>query len=158
LKTLVGVRHAVFEHINAALLESRDSPLSSHEWLLLQLYPTVFLGSDVFRDLFGALFTVGVTCNKPSEQMSCFVDEAQVLLDQLDGCFLSADRTTKRSAYSAFAMGLRDLAISGTVHHPCFSGTGLSIEQIKTETKSLMAKPGAHPYFFSGLQSMSLTT
>jgi hypothetical protein len=155
LETLVSVRHAVFEHINAALLVSRDKGLSCHEWLLLQLYPTAFLGSDVFRDLFGALCNVGVTNDVASEQKSCFVDEAQLLLDKLDGCFLSADRTTKWSAYSAFAKGLRSLAISGTVHHPCFSGTRLSIEQMETKTKSLMAKPGAHRYVFTVLQSMS---
>lgn len=55
----------------------------------------------------------------------------------------------------AFVNGLRELAILGTIYHPCFSGTGLSVEQIKTETNSLIVKPNTHPYFFTGLQSMS---
>lgn len=156
LKTLVGARHAVFAHINASLLASRGKCLTCHEWLLLQLYPIAFLGSDVFRDLFRSLCAAGVIpIDAREQQMSCFVDEAQVLLGKLDGYFLSADLKIGRSAYSAFAKGLRKLAISGTVHHPCFSGTGMSIEQIKTETKSLMVKPDAHNYFCTGLQSMS---
>jgi hypothetical protein len=156
LTTLMGVRHAVFKRINTALHGSRGKSLSCHEWLLLQLYPTAFLGKDVFADLFRKLCDEEVKITKVSAQMSCFMDEAQVLLEKLESFFVTKDGTQKRSAYSAFANGLRKLALrGGSVHYPCFSGTGLSIDQIKNETASLMAKPAAHPYFFTGLKSMS---
>eukprot|EP00978_Attheya_sp_CCMP212_P032160 scaffold124113_cov55-Attheya_sp.AAC.1 len=87
--------------------------------------------------------------------MSCFVDEAQMLLTKLDGYFLSKDGVEERSAYSAFVKGLHVLAIKGIVQFPCFSGTGLSIDAFGSETKSVMTKPGDHSYTFTGLKTMT---
>jgi len=57
LETLVCVRHAVFEFVDATLrLSRRGDGITCYEWLLLQLYPDKFLGCDVFRNLCDKFF------------------------------------------------------------------------------------------------------
>ena len=82
LNTLVNACHAVFAHVSALLLASRGKCLTCHEWLLLQLYPTEFLASDVFCNLFRSLCAASIIIlfDDREQRMSCFVDEAQVLL------------------------------------------------------------------------------
>eukprot|EP00978_Attheya_sp_CCMP212_P036615 scaffold167584_cov27-Attheya_sp.AAC.1 len=88
--------------------------------------------------------------------MSCFVDEAQMLLKKLDGYFLSKDGIARRSAYSAFVKGLFALAIEGHIQFPCFSGTGLSIDAFGSETNvGKMVKPQNHSYIFTELKTMT---
>uniref|UniRef100_A0A7S2XMP4 Uncharacterized protein n=1 Tax=Attheya septentrionalis TaxID=420275 RepID=A0A7S2XMP4_9STRA len=158
LETLVCVRKAVFHHVDEQLKSTGNGQgLSCHEWLLMQLYPYKFLGRDVFRDLCRIYFGQKYywECAVVEKEMSCFVDEAQMLLEELDGYFLSKDGKSKRSAYSAFVKGLHELAVNGNVLFPCFSGTGLSIGAFGSETNSVMTKPANHSYIFTKLKTMT---
>jgi hypothetical protein len=158
LKTLVCVRKAVFKGVNNKLKDLGYDGLTCWEWLLLQLYPDTFLGRDIFRDLCKTFFN-RKDCNyevgEGEQQMSCFVDEAQVLLTKLEGFFLSKTGGIPRSAYSAFVKGLYPLAVEGIIHFPCFSGTGLSMDAFEPETRSVMAKPADYRCVFTELQTMT---
>jgi len=159
LDTLVGVRFAVFQFVNAQLKENRnsDTGLSSHEWLLLQLYPKKFLGGDVFLHLCEHFLPVGLQGYQKERKMSCFVDEGQVLLQDAPQLFSSSDGTEDRTFYYAFVKGLVGLAkADSTIENPCFSGTGLSIDAMRSETRSFMVKPGGgETPFYSSFPTLS---
>jgi hypothetical protein len=160
LEKLLRVRQSVFDHIDETLKSNRHGKgLSCHEWLLLQLFPNAFLGFDVFRDVFRDISgsRINVIYSGAVMQMSCFLDEAQVLVGELKGSFLSSDGTKERSAYSAFLKGLTSIQLSGHILYPCFSGTGMSIDAYKAESKSLMNKPTmrTHRFFFAHLKTFA---
>ena len=164
LKLLVGIRLAVFDHVDAVLKKksNRDGQgLTCYEWLLIQLFPKHFLTCDVFRIIMEELF------EKETEQyipvfkatMSCFVDEVQVLARTLEKAFfVSSDGTENWSLYYAFLKGLVGME-GGNLHYPCFSGTGLSFEDFKAEAKSLINKPTFkdHSFFFFRLKNFTTT-
>ena len=80
------------------------------------------------------------------------VDEAQTLKDKLPHFFLSSDGKSKRSAYKAFVQGFTGLSEEIPIlGYPVFSGTGLSLHALQSETKSVMAKPLLHEPVFTGL-------
>ncbi|KAG7337312.1 hypothetical protein IV203_030143 [Nitzschia inconspicua] len=165
LKALLFVRTEVFRQIDTALSSRQGGRLSCYEWLIIQLFPSDVLGCDIFLDVLREIVSNksqysmdGVPVPKLERQNSCFMDEAQVLLKKLNGVFLSTEGTDPRSAYSAFLKGLTNLQLTaGTIHYPCFSGTGMSIEAYKAAANSLMVKPNLHDhlFYFVGLKTMS---
>ncbi|CAB9511448.1 expressed unknown protein [Seminavis robusta] len=161
LSALLSVRTAVLNHINAILSSKKMESLTCHEWLLVQLFPDNYLGSDVFQTVYVALFNnqfkYTQDTNNGTPKMSCFLDEAQLLLKELVGAFYSSNGHEKRSAYYACLQGLNLLSLSdGIIHYPCFSGTGMSIEDFHAEMKSLVNKPKLkdHHIFFGQLKTM----
>ena len=163
LRALLHVRKEVFCQIDTVLRSSRGRGLSCYEWLLLQLFPREVLRCDIFLDVYRQIvknklqyFADGAS---KLGQISCFMDEAQVLLTQLEGVFLSAEGNEARSSYSAFLKGLTNLRLAeGITHFPCFSGTGMSIEAYKAAARSLVVKPDLkkdHSFYFVGLKTMS---
>jgi hypothetical protein len=162
LKALLCVRTEVFHQINTVLLSTRGQGLSCYEWLIIQLFPEDVLGCDIFLDVFRKIVENKLQFLKDGapklEKMSCFMDEAQVLLKKLEGVFLSTDGTEPRSAYYAFLKSLTNLQLAlGTIYYPCFSGTGMSIMAYKAAARSLVAKPNLqdHSFYFVGLKTLS---
>jgi hypothetical protein len=155
LATLLYVRQYVFEVVNEELCASHNGEgLTPHEWLLLQLNPEYFLGQDVFLTLIrhcrnvadpaSATPALATKAGRHSRDV-VFVDEAQQLLGLLPGYFVSSKgNQEKRSAYAAVAKGLSALAHSGMSPFPLFSGTGLSISALKSESSSVVGKELTH--------------
>jgi len=143
LQVLIYVRHAVHDKITELMGRSP----TAYEWLLLQLYPEKFLGGDIFWDATvkctvradtsgaeSALFSV------ESTWPAIFVDEAQKLLKVLNYHFLSEETMQIRSAFLALLKGFLQTGLGKKMGYPVFSGTRLSIDDIKTESNSAMAK------------------
>jgi hypothetical protein len=143
---LIFVRHSVHRFITEQL--QRD--ITPYEWLLYQLYPKKNLGRDVFKMAVSAcLFDRDVDLESASSALlkvdfECpvsFIDEAQRLLTEHQCYFLSSDGKKERSAFSAL---LKAFTTSTLVHDilgcPVFSGTGLSIDELKAQSGSGMAK------------------
>lgn len=169
LKALLCVRREVFSQMDMALRKSRRQGLSCYEWLLIQLFPNEIVGCDIFLKIAHKIFRNDLQYSMdglpPPEQevhkFSCFLDEAQVLLESLDGRFLSSTGNgTTRSAYSAFLKGLCNLRLAGestNINFPCFSGTGMSLEAYRDAANSVVVKPDLkkHSFYFVGLKTMS---
>jgi hypothetical protein len=138
------VRSELFKYINKRRLESGAAELTPFQWLMVQLYPDQFLGSDLFDQLtrrcivrcswklftFYAFKKWGVT----------FIDKAQQLKERLPRCFLSADGTKQRAAFSAVLRAYTDIARGLKIGYPVFSGTGMSFDRFKEQTASIMVK------------------
>jgi len=156
LQALIELRKAVFNHINAML----DGNLTCHQWLLVQLFPEHFLGTDVFQDLFLELKDKKFDydwIDSHKIEMSCFLDEAQGLLKRMGNFFCSSNGEEERSAYYACLQGLTKLQSFKIIHYPCFSGTGMSLEDYKAQMASLLNKPQLkeHQFFFARLKTMN---
>ena len=153
LKVLVAARITVFH----CLKKIRD--LSCYEWLLIQLFPEEFLGKDVFKTLTIDWLKKDLPIDLPegTTNMACFVDEAQTLKDKLPHFFLSSDGKSERSAYKAFVQGFTGLSEEIPIlGYPVFSGTGLSLHALQSETKSVMAKPLLHEPVFTGMKPLAV--
>ena len=162
LQVLLCVRTEVFHRIHTILLSTRRRGLSCYEWLIIQLFPEDVLGCDIFLDVSRKIVDNKLQFSTDGDsklgRISCFMDEAQVLVRELEGVFLSTEGTESRSAYSAFLKGLTNLQLTTQkIHFPCFSGTGMSIEAYKAAARSLVVKPDLqdHSFYFVGLKTMS---
>jgi hypothetical protein len=134
--TLVYVRQAVFERVQKQLKRA----LSPYEWMLLQLYPTEFLGNDVFLTLMNAcLANEAVRISSPAALRRtgdetirgvCFVDDTQELFNALPGRFLSKNGYESRSAFAVFLKAFAGMGHAQIAGFPVFSGTGLSIDAL----------------------------
>lgn len=162
LISMLCVRQAVFTYVDrkfrAKSANDKEEGLTPYGWLLLQLYPSEFLGCDIFQDLLRECLKRG-GCEEMAKatntKQRCFVDEAQLLNGMMTDRFVSSKGDEKRSIYSAIVKGLCYWAVEGSITYPCFSGTGLSLDMCAAETKSVMVKPATHEDFFSGLDPMS---
>jgi hypothetical protein len=142
--TLLYVRRVVFQHVS----EKLERPPTAYEWLLFQLYPEVYFGQDVFDYLLKECLTQANVTTVPNYDIfstACFLDEAQTLLEELPLRFLSTDGKTRRSAFSAFLKAF-DVVKNDAGGYPVFSGTGLSIDALVEESRSLAAKLNPHAY------------
>jgi hypothetical protein len=140
IQAAIIVRSEVFKYINKLQLELGAAELTPFQWLMVQLYPDQFLGSDLFDEL-------TKSCIKRCSWRSfnnydfkkwgvTFIDEAQQLKERLPSLFLSADGTKQRAAFSAVLRAYTDIARGETMGYPVFSGTGMSFESFKEQTAS----------------------
>lgn len=149
LQLLIYVRVMVHHFITGQL--GRD--ITAYEWLLYQLYPNQFLGGDVYRDLVNdciddcvdmerTTMLLRKEAKKPSWQFRVpFIDESQQLLDERKGYFLSTDGTEHRSAFSAVLKAFVEFPskIKG-LSYPVFSGTGMSLTELRKQSNSATTK------------------
>jgi hypothetical protein len=142
-----------------------------HSWLVLQLRPTVFFGTDVFHELArdmgrgsdleddheqsSALVALREQVAKEltevrtllgAKRLSCVIDEAQGTTDLHTTCFTSdtnpdQPRPIIRSLIDTFSI-MNDVIISGT---------GLSIRTLKSALSSVVAKDGSQTIMVTGL-------
>jgi hypothetical protein len=114
-------------------------------WLLAQLYPENFLGSDIFRDLAEHLFaTVSLATNWNRSMVlvePCVIDEAQVFGKMLPKSFnAKGDERDPRPLLSAVISGVN----KALGRLPIISGTGLSLV---TEWKSIVPHAADDPTY-----------
>ena len=150
-----SVHDCVLEQLKA--FDGTRDHLSPFEWLLVQLFPVYFLGADVF-----CIVTSGAYSHAESNQLDVntnanllhlwgitIVDETQQLLRDGTGFFLGNKGKEKGSYFSALLNALLDMTCFEVIGQdgqyygtgmPIFSGTGLSIGELKNESHSVLAK------------------
>jgi hypothetical protein len=175
LYVLVYVRYAVLDWINAKLTRDGLPMLTPFQWLLLQLYPEIYLGDDVFEDVtHSCIDSADISPTKLPTRKDFkdlehvkimgvpFIDESQVLLTTLSNRFLSGNGEQIQSAFTALLKGFSSIA---KVHkkpskgYPVFSGTGLSIDALREQSHSTMAKitgGGSHDECFIGFEPLGV--
>jgi hypothetical protein len=155
LEILTAARRTVFR----CLQERLKQKMTCLQWLLFQLYPEKLLGADIFQLLANKWFEKGLPYGVPDSNahMACFVDEAQILKDELLGFFLSNDGNYERSAYKAFVHGFTTLAhTENFLRYPVFSGTGLALGTLMAEAASNGMKPRQHSLVFFRLDPLGI--
>jgi hypothetical protein len=156
MQTLIYVRHAVHDYTTKLL----GKTITLFEWLLLQLYSKKFIGVDIFKEAtneckrFADLRnTAASAISSVNSQFSVtFVDEAQKLSKELTFHCLSDDAMESRSAFSVFLKGFLESRKIKRMGFPVFSGTGLSIDELKVHSTSATTakksiKPQIDPFF-----------
>ena len=145
LQLLLFIRSMVF-----LAVKEDNNDLKPYEWLMLQLYPDHYFGSDIFYEVFRRCrdFITTSTMNAlfmdhQHAWAAIFVDEAQVLLNDERGFFLGT-KGDKRSSFSGIFEGLLQTRISvskpSKFPFPIFSGTGMSMQGLEKEKTSGSAK------------------
>ena len=153
---MVYARMIVFGAINKQLKRNGQHELTAHNWLIIQLFPKLVFGVDLFRDVVNQCFSL---VNKdptdasvsdafaqagaktwPSQLM--VVDEAQHLTKELSNFFLSADGKRERFAFSAVLQGMAQIPglLGSDDGLPLVAGTGMSIDDMRDAADSIMAK------------------
>lgn len=151
---LVYVRLLIFRVFLqcASVMPSGIVDEHKRRWLLLQLAPETFLGSDVFYDLTVNLINVSPTYlmqEVNSERLKvcdllgllpsglfCVLDEAQIPTNMFSDCFLSETEPTKPRPI------LRQVITSWMRTFPALiiSGTGISMGEMETVIGSVVSK------------------
>jgi hypothetical protein len=165
LLILVYVRYAALSCINEKLTRDNKAVLTPFQWLLVQLYPEIYLRKDVFEEVVcecinrADLSPTKLPTRSDIKDLKNvkslgvpFIDEAQVLLTELSHLCLSGTGDEKRSAFTALLRGFSTVARQFGTGYPVFSGTGLSIASLKEKSRSTAAKfaplaTGAVEYF-----------
>jgi len=153
---MVYARMIVFDDINNQLEQKGQLKLTAHDWLKIQLFPKLAFGLDLFRDVVNKCFawvnknptdvSVSDTFAQaeadtwPSQLM--VVDEAQHLTEMLGNFFLSADGKRERFAFSGVLQGMAQIPglLGSDDGLPLVAGTGMSIDDIRDASDSIMAK------------------
>jgi len=150
---LIHVRNLIFNAINNQLEMNKRSRLTPYQWLLIQLFPTEALKTDLFLSVFRECMIAAINNDKddsverafvafqPQEWSTVVVDEAQVLLDNLQCFFMCSKGKSNRSAFSAVLKGIANAAESARdCGFPLVCGTGLSIDDLKEQSSSVTGK------------------
>jgi len=156
---MILVRNAVFAALNEQLKSKSMPELTPYQWLLIQLFPNEAAKEDIFASVqcqcfehHNTLAQAGVDDTSvmaaldspPKWWTTMVVDEAQLLLNQLDeGYFLSRCGTKKRSLFSAVlkAMSMQlDEKHNDVTGYPLACGTGMSIDELQDQSESIFVK------------------
>jgi hypothetical protein len=156
--TMIHIRNLVFAAINNHLKINELPELTPYQWLLIQLFPAQALKNDLFHSVFNAcIIADNKNKNKgddsvasefmalqPNKWSTIVVDEAQVLLKKLTDFFLCSDGEAERSAFSAVLKSITNAAQLADSEYTCgfplVCGTGMSIDDLKEQSNSLLMK------------------
>jgi len=153
ISMMIYVRTVIFDAIN------KHVKLTPYQWLLVQLFPKEAMGVDLFSTVLQCCLKRAMENDKDyswyeameSEHLQdknkwpwtvMVVDEAQVLLNELNDFFLSQDGERPRTAFSAVLRAMTNtvLNLGLEIGYPLVSGTRMSIQAINDATYSSTAK------------------
>jgi hypothetical protein len=154
--TMIHIRNLVFAAINNHLKINELPELTPYQWLLIQLFPAQALKNDLFLSVFNACI-IAENKNKgdnsvvskfmglqPKKWSTIVVDEAQVLQKKLTDFFLCSNGKAERSAFSAVLKSITNAAELADPEYTCgfplVCGTGMSIDDLKEQSNSLLMK------------------
>ena len=151
VSALLYIRHAVYKFV----VEKLGGEISALEWLMLQLYPTYYFGTDIFVFLLSHCIMnadLKETCDAAFSQATTkweaiVIDESQILLRDYSRFFCSSKDSKKaRSGFAALFSSLLALKKDSlqysraSIPYPLFAGTGMSIAEVDDEAISAIAK------------------